>query len=200
MKRFVRLTILLPLFITACSSSPEPIYFSLGAGLQSRVSQGRSPSIVITRTSIPELVDRPQLVIQQEGQQLHISEQWRWAGTLRREIPQLIAFRLGQDLASGQVIAVPAESQRSDIDFRLELDVQRFDMTPQVVLADIRWRLLPRQGAPVSGRSERHEPVRGGNVYAMVDAQTMALDYIAKDIAVEIRRQGWEKPVSDGTR
>lgn len=180
------------LFLAGCAASPEPMYLSLDAGNQGSAPQGRAPSVVITRTSIPDVVDRPQLAIHGEAQQLQISERWRWAAPLRREIPRQLAFRLGGALGSGQVVSLPADSQAEDVDFRLELDVLRFELLAgQGAAVDIRWRLWPRQGNPITGRSEWREPVAGGDVGALVAAQRLALDKVAGMLASEIRRLGW---------
>lgn len=191
MKLATSVSVLSAILLTACASSPEPAYFSLAAGQETRAPQANFPSVLITRTRIPEAVDRPQLVLYGQGQQLHISEQWRWAGPLRREIPRLLAFQLGQALGSGQVSSGVDDSQARAIDFRIEIDVLRFEMqSRRVAIADMQWRIIPAQGAPLAGRSEAWESAKSDDINALVEAQRNAIAKAAEDIAREIRRLG----------
>ena len=86
-------------------------------------------------------------------------------------------------------------------DFRLSLDVQRFDATASGVDVDILWRLMPRTGLAKSGRGAVHEDVvkasEGELPYAtVVAAQRQALARIAQEIASAVQTMPETEPAA----
>ena len=78
-----------------CASTPAPVFYTLDNGIEQPGPQGATPSIVITQTNLPELIDRPQLVTRMANNQVRINEQQRWGEPLRRAIPRVLAMELG---------------------------------------------------------------------------------------------------------
>jgi len=97
-----------------CASTPAPVFYTLDNGIEQPGPQGATPSIVITQTNLPELIDRPQLVTRTANNQVRIKEQQRWGEPLRRAIPRVLAMELGRKLDSGRILSVPIDAQRID--------------------------------------------------------------------------------------
>lgn len=174
--------------LVGCGTSPAPRYFTLGDSSLLSVPQGRTPSIVIAQTNLPELIDRPQLVLRQADNRVRIDEWMRWAEPLRRDIPRVLADELGRLLDSGRVLSLPVDGQGFDADFRLLLDVQRLEAVEgQGAQVDIVWRLVPRQGKPIFGRSTLRESSVSNEPEQLVAAQRRALKAVAEDIARQVR-------------
>ena len=181
--------LLAALWLSACGSTPPTLHYTLDEGATSTPPRGTSPSIVIVHSSLPDEIDRPQLVVRQPGQQISIDETRRWAEPLRRGIPRALADELGRALDSSRIIALPADAQRFDADFRLYLDVQRFDaVAGHGADVDIVWRFEPRQGKPLIGRSTVHEAATGTSPDRLVAALRRALRLVAGEMAMSLCR------------
>ena len=102
LKRIACLTTIV--LLGACASQPLPRHVTLDDGRPRMARSLSTPSVVISRTNVPDLVDRPQLVLRTNGNQVMLSEQYRWAEPLRHEIPRVIANDLGELLDSSAVV------------------------------------------------------------------------------------------------
>jgi uncharacterized protein len=173
----------------ACASSPPAHYVTLDDGHPSAAKLLTAPSVAVICANVPDLIDRPQLVVRTNGNQLAISEQYRWAEPLRREIPRVIANDLGELLDSNQVAALPAGAEGFNVDFKLVLDVQRLDaVAGQGADVDVLWRLEHRSGTSAIGRSSFRQPLDGAaaDYRVLIVAQRRALRRVAAEIAKEI--------------
>ena len=77
------LGLLAVLCLSACGSTPPALHYTLDEGAASTPPQGTSPAIVIVHSSLPDEVDRPQLIVRQRGQPITIDEARRWAELVR---------------------------------------------------------------------------------------------------------------------
>ncbi|SDG88268.1 PqiC family protein [Propionivibrio dicarboxylicus] len=181
----------------ACTSSPSVNYYALDDGVIV-AARGASPTVLVTSASVPEALDRPQMVLRAADSRLVLSEQQRWAEPLRSAIPRLMAARLAEALDSSGIVAVPAGAPYFDADFRLALHVQQLDaQTDGAVDLDLSWVLKPRDGKEIVGRSRIRETTSGvasevaltsASVGERVAAQRRALGRAALEIAAEVRR------------
>lgn len=169
----------------ACSSAPPAQHVTLDDGRPWTAKSSPVPSVAVVRANVPERIDRPQLVFRTAGNQVTLSERYRWAEPLRREIPRLIANDLGELLDSNQVAALPASG--FDADFKLTLDFQQLEaVVGQGVDVDVLWRLEHHGGMVYLGRSSFRQPLDVGasdDYLALVAAQRQALRRVAEGIA-----------------
>jgi uncharacterized lipoprotein YmbA len=189
MKRSLYVGLVAITALVACSSTPQPVFYTLDNGAASVTQSGKTPSVVLTQTSLPELIDRPQLIVRTGNNQVRISEQHRWAEPLRREIPRVLANDLGQLLGSSRVVALPIDAQGFSADFRVSLDVQRLEASDKNGAdIDLLWRIEDRQGKTITGRSTLREATISEDYGALVAAQRRALSRVAVEIAERIRQ------------
>lgn len=176
--------------LAGCAGTPAPTYYTLDQGapdFQGQRPKGLMPSIVITQISLPDLIDRPQLVIRTADNQVRVSELQRWAEPLRRQIPRVLADDLGVLLGSSRVASVPFDGQGFNADFRLLLDIQHLEAKAgEGATVDVIWRLEPRKGQSVFGRSQVREAVVGNDPAGLVAAQRRALAAVAAEIAAGV--------------
>ena len=176
---------------SGCRTAPPPQLGVLDAGMSlPAATRGNTPSLVVALPSLPELLDRPQLVVRTHGNQAVFSDQVRWAEPLRQAITRLLAQELGQVLNSGRVFVQSGNLQRLDPDYRLQLDIQRLDaIAGQGVDVDILWLLEPRQGKVVVGRTTLRQPLPAAGTAAgdghlpFVEATREALLRVAREVA-----------------
>lgn len=176
-------------FLSACADAPPARHITLDDSRPPVAKSSITPSIAVVRANVPDRIDRPQLVLRSEGNQVALSDQYRWAEPLRREIPRLIANDLGELLNSSRVAALPAEEAGFIVDFKLALDFQQLDaVVGKGVDVDVLWRLEHRSGKSIVGRSNFRQPLAGAttDTPALVAAQRQALRQVAAEIAKEI--------------
>lgn len=190
------------LAVSACASSPLVHYFTLDDWQPTAPGSPNGLRIAVTQVNLPELIDRPQLVVRSTSHQLRLSDQYEWAEPLRRQIPRVIARDLGEALGSDCIVALPIDAQDFDLDFKVMLDIQRLDIiSTQGVDLDVVWRVKSRDGKTFFGRSQVWEPIENttepGDYLAAVAAQRRALRATAANIASSLT--GWLKdPIADG--
>jgi len=138
--------------------------------------------------TLPEIVDRPQLVVRVGANQVALVEEHRWAEPLTSEIPRVIAENLSQLLGSQQVVTFLQNAVR-DPEYRVLVDIQHFDsMVGQSVTIDALWTVRRALGGePRTGRSVAQEPTGGDGYDALVAAHGRALATVSRDVAESIR-------------
>ncbi|GBG03509.1 hypothetical protein AZSI13_28360 [Azospira sp. I13] len=184
------------LLLGACGTTPKAQHYILDDGTTAP-GPNAHPSVLLLTATLPELLDRPQLVLRGSQNQITFSEQQRWAEPLRVGIPRAMAADLGRALASAQVAALPAGAPLFDADFRLTLHVQRLEAQPgNGVDLDMLWVLQPREGKEIRGRSQIHEKLEEPSFPAAVAAQRRALGRASSEIAAAIRQQAPAAPQS----
>lgn len=186
-------SMLLTLFAMAgCGSSPKETYYTLSSAASmngSAPADGASTySVAVGPITLPEVVDRPQLVLRVGPNEVTFVELHRWAGPLRSEIPRIIADNLAGYLNIKQVAAYP-QSAGDNADVRVLVNVQRFDSTlSESVTIDALWTIKrPSDGVTRTGRTTARESIGGGNYDALVAAHSRALSTISREIAEGIR-------------
>lgn len=177
--------------LTGCSS-PREAYYTLSAGAAvngATPASGESAySIAVGPITLPEVVDRPQFVLRAGPNEVTFVELHRWAGPLKSEIPRIIAENLAADLNVKRVAAYP-QSAGDNADYRVLVDIQRFDSTMgESVTIDALWTIKrASDGALQTGRSTARESGSGGTYEAVAAAHSRALATISREIAEAIR-------------
>jgi uncharacterized protein len=182
----VKNVLVVVLVLAGCATAPPESFYTLSAGGRAGVvpiNGGRS--VVVAPAALPEIVDRPQLVMYADTNRVSILEQQRWAEPLRVGIPRVVAENLGNLLGSAQV------STRDDAigspDCRVSIDVRRFDARPAaVVTVDALWTVTCAGAPRRTGQSTAHEPVMGPRYESVVAAYGRALEALSRDIAAAI--------------
>ena len=175
---------------TGCARSPKVTFYTLepAAGTPPAASGPVQSTIAVGAITLPEVVDRQQLVVRGDGSRVVILEMHRWGGPLKSEIPRLLAENLRRLLGTDRVSADPQNAGR-DADIRVLVDIQRFEAIPgESVTVDAFWTIRSTAGgASKTGRSLVREPVRGTGYDAIVAAYSRALGVVSTDIARAVR-------------
>ena len=190
MRKSIQLAALLAAAVLAgCGSSPKSSFYTLSSGAAPQQAPATAQySVAIGAVTVPDIIDRPQLVTRAAGNQVTIDEFARWAAPLKSEIPRVIADNLTQLLNGARVSTYP-QSGNTDTDYLVAIEVQRFDSAlGDAATVEVLWTVRPpRSGAPKAGRSVVREPVQGKDYDALVAAHGRALAAVSADIANAIR-------------
>lgn len=182
-------TCLVALALAGCSSSPTANFYTLGAGA-APASAATTYRVTVGPVTVPDVVDRPQLVVRAGANRVIIAESHRWAEPLKSEIPRVIAENLSQLLGAKQV-STYSQNAIGDAEYRVVVDIQRFDSAlGEAVTIDALWSVRRASGEPSAGRSLVTEPAGGGSYDALVAAHSRALAAVSRDIAAAIRSAG----------
>ena len=186
MSRRIALCVALVL-AAGCGSSPRPHFYALDPGASPARRVAPAFTVAVGPVSVPDSVDRPQLVLRVGANELVLAEQARWAEPLKASISRVVANRLELELGDARA-GVHGKGATDETDYQVRIDIERFDSRPgEAVLIEAAWLVRrPNGGAGLSGRSGVREPA--GNSYdALVGAHSRALSAVSRDIAGAIR-------------
>ncbi len=172
-----------------CASSPPARFYTLEARSVAMPAASKADySVLVGPISIPDLVDRPQMVLRVDASRVTIAEQDRWAEPLKIAITRALAGNLGQLLAGARVASYP-QATGSPADFQVFVDVQTFDAAlGSGSTVEVLWTVKAGDGkSEKAGRSVSREAASGGDHAALVAAHEKALAAISREIAVAVR-------------
>jgi uncharacterized lipoprotein YmbA len=185
--------ILLLLAALAGCASPRPErFYMLAAGSPQQGARfaGTACSVAVGPVTVPAMVDRPQMVMRTGPNRVIIAEQSRWAEPLKDGIARTIAADLAQLLGKAWV-SVYSQETDLDADYRVSIDVQRFESAPGVAATiDVLWAVRASGHTLRAGRSVIREPVERGGEEALVAAHERALASVSREIAAALREVG----------
>jgi uncharacterized lipoprotein YmbA len=199
MKR-VLITATLALLVAGCSSSPTPRFYTLtpqappaevAAGAPAAPaapSAAARPSVGVAAVTLPQTVDRPQMVTRTGANEVAISELNRWAGPLKDDVARVLAENLARLSGNAQVFAYPSAGA-AIADYRVLVDFQRFDgKDGGEVLLEALWTVQSAGGEIVSaGRSAAREATDAPGYEALASAYSRALAKLAGYIAPALK-------------
>ncbi len=180
--------VLAALIACACSSTePKIDFYSLSQPPgPAPTSPASSLSIHIGPVTVPEAVDRQQMVIRLDDNRVNIDDEHRWVEPLKNAIPSVIADSVARELNTPKVL-ISRQSSALEIDYRVAIDVQHFDSMAGGVSEDVLWTIRSRKAQePRLGRSFVQEGASGG-AEGIAAAHARALQRVAHDIAQAIR-------------
>ncbi|WP_432719669.1 PqiC family protein [Jeongeupia wiesaeckerbachi] len=192
MTRFTRTLLaagLTALIVTGCASAPKEYFYSLGSSaLVDAPAVGGSATVpvAIAAVTIPEAVDRPQLVVQQSGE-LRVLDQRRWIQPLRSDLAAAVAEQLGRQI--GAPVATPAQVAGSEAPYRVTIDVQRFDsVLGGSATLDALWRVSDSSGKTLkNGRFNTSEATKDGSYDALVAAHGRLVAKLSQQLGTAIK-------------
>lgn len=174
--------------LAACGGSAKTHYYTL----QPLAAAARAPGaarniehIAITAFKLPELVDRPQLVLRQGETQVQIDDNHLWGQSLRNEILDSLASQLAQESGALRV-TLPNQSGKDQAQYKIDLEITRFDSIPgTAAFIEARWTIQGKTTAQnKTGQAALSEPANGPGTHdALVAAHRRALARLAREIA-----------------
>lgn len=178
--------------VTGCAVTQPTNFYTLSPATEPNVVKRSADGLVIGLgpITLPQYLDRPEIVTREGANQMRLSEFSKWAEPLEPLLTRIMAEDLYALLDANDVIPVP---QRGDIplDRVIEVDISRFDADAAgQVMLDARWRVYQGDNETLlaSGRSQVSEqaapvPDFDAIVAAMSRALGRASEEIAKAIA-----------------
>lgn len=145
--------------------------------------------IAIGPATVPEAVDRRQMVLHIGSGQYVISDASAWLTPLKDDIPRVVADEVARLLPSAQVAAYMQHSGQ-DAYFRVTIDVIRFESTPgESITLDVAWDVRDHSGSVLREASGSYVvPVDAAGIPAVVAAHRKALVAVAREIVHSLEK------------
>lgn len=176
--------------VTACGTTPPAKLYTLAAeadAVDSIVKNAQSRRIELVSVRIPELWERPQIVLTKSGSEVGISEFHRWAAPLKAEVPRVVA----RDLR--RLLDTPDIWLRDDLagvkpDLRVQVTIERIEaIAGERVQVDAVWAIRPVATETVKvGRTTITEPMTGSGYDAVINPLRRALSRMTGALARDI--------------
>ncbi|WP_026841852.1 PqiC family protein [Citrifermentans bremense] len=180
------ISLALVMSVTACSRSPRSSFYTLVPQAAPPALSPAAPSVSVGPVTIPELVDRPQIVVRVAENRVEVLESHRWAEPLKSEIPRLMAQDLGRMLGSSRVSSY-GQSAGADATYRVLVDIVRLEAVPgDTATVQALWTVR-RGNARIKGESLVREKVSAPSYDQLISACSRALAGVSSDIAKAIR-------------
>ena len=172
--------------IAGCGTTPDAVFYTLNAPHPAPAGTSEV-SVMVGPVTLPDVIDRPQLVTAAGENRVELHEFHRWAQPLRSEIPRVVAARLGRQLGTANT-GVSSDVAIRDPDYRVLIDVQRFEFRRgETATVDALWTVRSRSGAARTGHTLAEERVADASYDALIAAQRRALATLSQDIAKAVQ-------------
>jgi uncharacterized lipoprotein YmbA len=181
-----------------CLGSKSERFYALSDQRAAAPPVARFPgTVLVSPVLIPQLVDRPQLVVRAADGRLEVLEQQRWAEPLDAGIGGLIAKQLSRRLVGADISATEDVLRRPDL--RVAVDVQSFEIrAEQGIVVEALWTVTGANGAVLRGKTRAVQTATGGGYDAVALAASVAVDAVSADLARAIVALTAQRPVAGG--
>lgn len=178
------------LALGGCAATAPTRYYTLaGAAPPANAANASAAySVAIGPATVPEALDRMQLVLRVAPDRYEIADAEHWSAPLKREIPQVVAAEVGMRLREARV-AAHVQHGGQDADYRVLIDVLRFDAAPgAAVTLEAAWTVRNRAGMRLAAaQSSFVEAVAAPGIAPLVGAHGKALAALGRDIAAAVQ-------------
>jgi uncharacterized lipoprotein YmbA len=174
------------LILASCGAGPKS-YYMLTADGPAPSSGGAG--IGVGPVMVAEYIDRPNLVLQEQANQLAIASDHRWAGALDASIARVTATNLGRRAGTGNVHIYPW-ARDEGLRYQVTIDVRQFHGAADGhAVLEAGWRVyaLPERRLVASRTFTGREVLERDGYQPLVAAQSRLLSRMADDIAAAMR-------------
>jgi uncharacterized protein len=174
--------------LSGCSSPREHLYYLEPEAGETSPAPVGAPRVVVGPISIPQLVDRPQIVVRGSDSEVLINEQARWAAPLRNSLEDLLAAELQQRLPDTRFVPSGGIVRSAD-ERSLNIDIYAVDLDREDgarIRAYWVYRDPTSAGATLEGEVQVHAEPRRPDVAGLVAALGSASRMLAGTIAISL--------------
>lgn len=188
MRIALRALLIATVCVAACGTTPSARLYTLGADATEadRVATDKR-RIEIVAVRIPDLWDRPQMVLTKSANEVSFNEFHRWASPLRAEIPRVVVRNLTR-LLDDQTIWLREDFAGARPDLRVQVTIERIEaIAGERVQFDAAWVVRAVEGeATRVGRAAIVEKPADASYDAVVSATRRALLGLSVAVAQDI--------------
>ncbi|MFZ4857227.1 MAG: PqiC family protein [Desulfuromonadaceae bacterium] len=174
--------------LVGCSRSPRVTFYTFNATAAAESAVQLLDPVIISTVTLPDLLDRTNIVVTIDANRVEILEMHRWAAPLKSEIQRIISDDLAILLKPTRVAAYQ-QNPSLDAVYRVQIDIRRFEMTEgKEVTVDLLWSIRhSHNGTVKNGHAVVREAVTSIGYEPLVAAQSRALGSVSRDLAEVLR-------------
>ena len=178
---------LLAVALLAACASPPSHFYTLSPGRELPAGPVSSVTVAVGPVTVPEAVNRPEMVVQVGPNQVALDEFNRWAAPLQADIQRVVMENLARLLGTSRVFRYP-QGPITTPDFRVQIEVLRFESMPgNAAQFDAIWSIHGKSEKDVkTGRTTLRESVSEATYDALAAAHSRALGTLSRDLAEAI--------------
>ncbi|MDD5462257.1 MAG: PqiC family protein [Methylococcales bacterium] len=182
------------LLLTGCMRDSKPVeFYMLNAdsgitAITGAPAADRDATVGLGPITIPEYLNRPQMVIAIADNQYRLSENHRWAERLDQNISLALFKALPRQLGTDRIMRYPW-LQRQVIDYQVGIDILEFNVDANGQSRLIaQWFIKPKDKPSINKRSAFQFPASTTDYAIMVKAQSQCLTKLGQQIATTLRQ------------
>ena len=188
------LAIAASLLLNGCAVSTPASFYMLHAiqNTDSSVGSTRAESglsVGVGPITIPDYLQRPQMVTRPTASALEFSEYHQWGEALEKNLSRVLVENLSILLPSERVFDYPWQAGLP-IEFQVVVDVLHLEKMPDnSVLLDARWQVRGGGGEKtlVTNRSKWTIPLPSPGFESIASAESRAVEALSREIARELK-------------
>ncbi len=192
--RSLSLMLVLALSVAACTNNSQKVsYYTMQATASAPINNVETSALamVIGPVEFPSYLKRKQMV-SRENNQLFIDDFHRWGASFEDTVIRTLGENMSILLNTPRIVIHP-NSPRYDIDYRIVLDILRFEgARAGDIELHARWTLIDgrtRKTLHVE-QTQLKETVANNEYTAMVDAHNALLLALSMEMAAKIKQSG----------
>jgi uncharacterized lipoprotein YmbA len=183
------------LFAGCRGSSPKVEFYTLNSPIANApkanpMDAHQSISIGVGPVSIPEILDRPQIVTRSGPNKLKVDDFHRWAGRLEDDFARVLAKNISLLLATDQVAVYPWDPGFKP-QYQVTLDILHFEgQWGREVLLEVFWRVTdPQKQTNLDiKKTVVKEPLPGDDYETLISTKSRTVTTLGREIVQEIRQ------------
>ncbi|MDY6849940.1 MAG: PqiC family protein [Thermodesulfobacteriota bacterium] len=188
----VLLLLIVVLQLAACARTPPARFYSLSSlddsTHRNAATDHARKVIAIGPVALAKYLEHPAITTRSGATTLKRSELDRWGGPLGDEITRVLVENMAALVSAEGALVLPW-LESSDVDYRLQLHITRFDGPLEgPVTFNAAWMIFAgnRNELAASGEISIAEPVEAPNYAAFSEAMSRALAELSRRVAAEI--------------
>jgi len=188
-----RAVLVVAIFAWSCGTTPASRFYTLSATpTPAPAPMASEVSVAVGPVSVPVTVDRPQIVVTLNSNQVWLDELNRWASPLGNNIARVVAENLMTLLGTPRVTLSPETLGGATVDYHTAIEVQRFESAlGQAATLDAVWTVSrDADGRTRTGRTTAREAAPDKSYDALSAAHSRAVARLSQDIAEAVRAFG----------
>ncbi len=111
---------------TACGTSPKTNFYLLSTEHSVDIQTTDKLTIGVWKVTLPDLIDRPEIVTRTGPNTINLADFHRWAGGLSNNVSMLIANELTYNLKTGYIDVSPWSAYRN-FDYQVKVHIRTFE-------------------------------------------------------------------------
>lgn len=187
MKKFILLSILL---LTACIGTTPPSKFYTLNNISSSPQTYPSAKLFIGigEVSIPQYLDKPQIVVRDSNQvELSVSEFNRWGEPLKDAIQSVLANDLTNYLPASTI--KPTSYRQENFDYLIWIEIDRLDGTwKQEASLSAWWTIFNNNSQAIIRQKTEFKIPLGQNYDNLAQQYSLLINQLAQEIALQITK------------